>query len=186
MASGTYPACLGVVLKEEGGFSNHPRDPGGATRFGITRATLAHWRGRPATVGDVRLLTKAEAAAIYEARYWRPVHGDELPPGVDLALFDLAVNSGPGRALNILQAALGQKQDGVVGRKTLAALAAAEAAGLVRELSRRRLVFLMGLPTWPVFGRGWSGRVRRVEAGALAMVAASAGVQIAFSAPAPG
>lgn len=184
MARGAFPACLAAVFQEEGGFANHPRDPGGATRFGITRATLAQWRGRPASLRDMRLLTKAEASQIYEARYWQPVHGEDLPGGIDLALFDFAVNAGPGRAVKTLQATLRQRQDGIIGTRTLAALAAADAASLVCELSRRRLAFLRGLPTWMVFGRGWSGRVRRVEMRALAMTRGDA-VQPPFSAGAP-
>ena len=114
-----FARCLDIVLAAEGGYVDNPLDAGGATNMGITRATLARWRGVvPASdlpKAEVRALTRAEAAAIYEARYWRRVAGPELPAGLDLALFDYAVNSGPVRAVKTLQTALGVVADGLVG-----------------------------------------------------------------------
>lgn len=103
------------VLEYEGGFVNHPRDPGGATNMGITRRTLAAWRGHPVSVQDVRDLTKSEAMAIYKAHYWDAVQGDRLPRGLDYAVYDYAVNSGPGRAARDLQRCLGVTVDGIIG-----------------------------------------------------------------------
>jgi lysozyme family protein len=158
---------LPVVLLHEGGFVQHPRDPGGATKFGITRETLARFRGAPVSMEDVRSLTTAEAAAIYRRLYWDPIRGDELPAGVDLAVFDFAVNSGPSRAVRTLQGALGVSQDGIIGPVTLAAARAADPVVLIRRLSRDRLRFLSRLAIWPVFGRGWRRRVLAVEQEAL-------------------
>jgi lysozyme family protein len=165
--SGAFDLRLPVVLLHEGGFVQHPQDPGGATKFGITRETLARFRGTPVTVEDVRSLTTAEAAAIYRRLYWDPIRGDELPAGVDLAVFDFTVNSGPSRAVRTLQGALGVPQDGIIGPVTLAAAQVADPVALIRHLSRDRLRFLSRLAIWPVFGRGWRRRVLAVEQEAI-------------------
>ena len=165
--SSRFQACLAEVLKHEGGYVDHPADPGGATNMGITFATLADWRGTAITKDDVRALTVAEAGEIYRARYWQPVRGDALPSGVDLAVFDYAVNSGPGRAAKALQQALGVAQDGAIGPKTLDAAAMMPPAVVIIELCRIRMAFLRSLSTWPTFGKGWTRRVDEVEAAAL-------------------
>lgn len=165
--SSRFQACLAEVLKHEGGYVDHPADPGGATNRGITFATLADWRGTAITKDDVRNLTVAEAGAIYRKNYWDKVRGDALPPGVDLATFDAAVNSGPARAAKWLQQALGVAQDGAIGPLTLAAVAKAEPAALVGEICDARMAFLRSLSTWPTFGKGWTRRVDEVRAAAL-------------------
>jgi lysozyme family protein len=163
-----FAACLTEVLKHEGGYADHPADPGGATNMGITHTTLAAWRGKPVTRQDVRALTRDEAAAIYRARYWDVIRGDDLPRGVDLCVFDFAVNSGPARAARSLQAALGVEMDGTIGPLTLAAAAKREPRALISDLCARRLAFLRSLSTYSVFGRGWERRVSEIEAAALA------------------
>lgn len=165
--SSRFQACLAEVLRHEGGFVNHPSDPGGATNLGITKATLSEWRGKPVTVDDVRNLTVDEAGEIYRARYWQPIRGDALPPGVDLAVFDGAVNSGPGRSARWLQQALGVAQDGIIGPETLAAVGRAKPATLIIEICDARMAFLRSLSTWPTFGKGWTARVNEVQAAAL-------------------
>jgi len=162
-----FDHAAGFVLQHEGGFAQHPRDPGGATKFGVTRETLSRARGQAASVEDVRRLTEPEALSIYRQLYWDPVRGDELPPGLDLATFDLAVNSGPGRAVRMLQGALGVGADGIVGPVTLAAAWDADREEAIRRLTRSRLGFLSRLATWPVFGRGWRRRVLHTEQEAL-------------------
>lgn len=155
------------VLTHEGGFVRHPGDPGGATKFGITRETLSRAKGRPASVSDVRRLSRKEAIAIYRRLFWTAVRADELPPGLDLAVFDLAVHSGPGRAVRALQTALGVAADGIAGPATLEAARKADVAQIIRRLTNARLGFLGRLATWPVFGRGWRRRVLAVEQEAL-------------------
>lgn len=162
-----FETALDRVLVQEGGFIHHSEDPGGATNLGITRRTLSQARGRPASVEDVRRLTRAEAASIYRRLYWDAIQGDALPPGIGLAVFDMAVHSGPSRAVRLLQEALGVTADGILGPRTLAAARAADAADLVRRLSRARLGFLSRLPGWSVFGRGWRRRVLAIEREAL-------------------
>jgi lysozyme family protein len=167
MASTSFPAALGVVLSHEGGFVDHPLDPGGPTKFGITLATLARARGCAVTAGEVRALGREEAGGIYRRLYWDEIRADELPDGVDLALFDFAVNAGTTRAARTLQTVLGCPADGIVGPVTLAAARSARAPDTVRALTRARLDHLSRLPTWPVFGRGWRRRVLAVETAAL-------------------
>ncbi|MCB8820043.1 glycoside hydrolase family 108 protein [Microvirga rosea] len=163
----SFKQALVQVLAHEGGFVLHPVDPGGATHYGITRQTLSQARGRPASIDDVRRLTRDEAAAIYRRFYWDKVRGDDLSPGLDLAVFDLAVNSGPGRAALMLQEVVGVVPDGIIGPRTLEAARDASPSDLIRGLTRKRLAFLSGLATWPVFGRGWRRRVLAVEQDAL-------------------
>ena len=98
MTASNFEASLAAVLKHEGGYADHPSDPGGATNLGVTRATLTRWRGRPVSKAEIRALTRAEAAKIYRALYWDEIAGDVLPAGLDFAVFDYCVNSGPGRA----------------------------------------------------------------------------------------
>jgi lysozyme family protein len=157
MAADTFDACLAATLKEEGGYGDDPHDPGGATNFGITLRTLENWRGRAATAADVRAMTRAEAAAIYRARFWNGVNADTLAAGVDLAAFDYGVNSGPARA-----------------RDALAHFRLASGLEVIRGLSRERLAFLHGLMTFRYFGAGWSGRVARIEAAAIRLWAGAA------------
>jgi lysozyme family protein len=152
MAASSFPAALAHVLASEGGYVDHPADPGGATKFGITLKTLSAWRGAPVSKADVKALTKTEAGAIYRARYWDKIAADDLPAGLDLAVFDLAVNSGVARAKAFLQE-----------------IGVGEAQALINALCDRRLAFLKGLSTWPVFGKGWGRRVVAVRKAALAM-----------------
>ncbi len=143
MARINFETCLRFVLQYEGGFVDHPRDPGGATNLGITRATLSAWRKRPVSVAEVRALSRVEAAAIYRANYWNPIGADALPAGVDLIAFDIAVNMGVGRA-----------------KAWLAATQNLAPRARLDSLSARRLSFWRRLRTWSVFGRGWSARGR--------------------------
>lgn len=172
MAADTFDRVMdAVVFPNEGGFANDPRDPGGATNLGITRATLAAARGRPVSVAEVRALDKAEAREIYRTVYAGPIWFDRLPAGLDCAMLDFAVNSGPAKAIRSLQKVVGTGQDGVMGPKTAAAIGRRSAADLIRELDAERLAFLARLTTWSVFGAGWRRRVDRVTAASLAMAA---------------
>ncbi|MCF6301932.1 MAG: glycoside hydrolase family 108 protein [Devosiaceae bacterium] len=170
-----FEQCLAHVLRHEGGYVDHPNDPGGATNFGITRKTLARWRGvKPwwkLSKSEVRRIKSKEIEAIYRARYWRRCGAPGMPKGLDLALFDFAVNSGPSRAVKTLQSIVGSLRDGVVGPITLAAVRRANsnigAHALINQLCQRRLVFLRRLPAFSIFGRGWSRRVQSVRQAAL-------------------
>lgn len=171
--SSSFERAVSVVLQHEGGFVLHPSDPGGATNFGITRATLARARRHPVSVEDVRALTREEAVAIYRRLYWDALHAKDLPRGLDLAVFDLAVHSGPLRAVRMLQATLGVEADGIVGPVTLKAAGQADVPKAIARLTRMRLRFLRRLGAWPAFGRGWRRRVIDVEREALRLASLS-------------
>jgi lysozyme family protein len=166
-----FDRCLAEVLRLEGGYVDDPRDPGGATRFGVTRAVLSEALSRAASAKDVAALTEAEVGAIYRQRYWSPVRCAELPEGVDLVAFDIAVNMGPGTAGRLLQRALGAAVDGIVGPETLAVAADRPAAGTIRAMSDLRRERYRNLAGFAAFGRGWLRRTDEIEALALAWTA---------------
>lgn len=171
MTASNFERALSLVLVHEGGYVDHPSDPGGATNLGITIGTLKAWRGKPVSKADVKALTKAEAGLIYRRNYWDQVRGDELPTGLDYAVFDFAVNSGVSRAVKYLQASLGVAQDGKLGPVTLTEATRSDTAEVIDDLCDRRLAYLKRLKTWPTFGKGWTRRVSGVRRDALAMLA---------------
>lgn len=180
MSATTFERALALVLTHEGGWSDDPADPGGATNLGVTIGTLSLWLGRPATRAEVRALTPATVAPLYRRRFWDAIQGDALPAGLDVALFDFAVNSGPKRAVIGLQRVLGIADDGRLGPVTLAALQGRDRTALIGALCDGRLVFLRALSTWPRFGRGWGRRVEEVRKAALAMAAEPAALTISI------
>ena len=165
-----FDQCLAFVLKEEGGFSNDPHDPGGVTNFGVTKATYEKFIGHSISVDDMRALTVDQITPLYRRMYWDAIHGDDLPAGVDYAVFDYAVNSGTGRAGKALQQAVGVTQDGAIGPATMAAVANADPRETINTICDGRLTFLQSLPTWKFYGKGWGGRVVRVKQRALTML----------------
>jgi hypothetical protein len=164
-----FSACLDVVLQQEGGFSDHPEDPGGATKFGITLRTLADFREKPVTKEDVQALTRDEAKEIYRADYWNPMRCNELPRGVDLIAFDFGVNAGPRTAIKALQRAAGVTDDGSIGPITLAAIRAHQPASLVARMAEERMKHYRALATFETFGAGWSNRNEAVKQAAIRM-----------------
>lgn len=164
-----FEKALAAVLQHEGGFVNHPADPGGMTNLGVTKAVWEEWVGHPVDEKAMRALTPAAVAPLYRRKYWERINGDALPAGVDYACFDAAVNSGPGRAIKWLQGCVGAVVDGALGPKTLAAVASADRRKLIEDYSDTRLTFLKALPTWGTFGTGWGRRVVEVESKAKAM-----------------
>lgn len=169
MAAANFERALALVLVHEGGYVDHPADPGGATNLGVTIGTLSGWLGRQATKAEVRALTKAAVAPIYRKNYWAAVHGDDLPSGVDYAVFDFAVNSGKGRAIPSLQRAIGVADDGILGPVTLSNALGRDPAQTIERICADRMTFLRRLTTWQTFGKGWTSRVEGVRAEALAM-----------------
>jgi len=164
-----FQRALALVLKHEGGFADHPSDPGGATNKGITLETFQQYVKHNGTVADLKRITDAQVATVYKLHYWNKVKGDDLPAGVDYAVFDFAVNSGPKRAAEYLQSLLLVKVDGIIGPQTIAAAKRADAGQLINALCDKRMTFLKGLPTWGDFGKGWTRRVSDVRIHALAM-----------------
>lgn len=171
MTAANFPAELSDELVFEGGFTNDPADPGGATDFGITLATLSHWLGRAASVAELRAMTDAEKAAIYRGMFWNPIQGDALPAGVDLVVFDMAVNGGPRRAAQMLQTLVGATSDGQIGPKTLTLVGLRPRAALIHDYSAARRTYYRGLANFPHFGAGWLSRVNECEADAQEIAA---------------
>ncbi len=165
MALATFEAVKPLLFAHEGGYVDHPDDPGGATNLGITIGTLSAWRGRRVTKDEVRRLTREEATQIYKAQYWDSVKGDDLPAGVDYCVYDYSVNSGPGRAARELQRVVGAGVDGIVGVETLARVkdCGKTPIQIINEICDRRLAFMKRLRTWKTFGKGWSRRVSDVR-----------------------
>ena len=165
-----FEQCLALVLKHEGGWVNHPADPGGETMLGVTKKNWETYIGHPVPAGGMKNLTVKDVTPFYRANYWNKVRGDQLPDGVDYAVFDYAVNSGVSRAAKQLQACVGATQDGIIGQKTLEAVAKVSPVALIKCICDNRLAFLKTLPTWKTFGKGWSSRVSDVGKTAKSMV----------------
>jgi lysozyme family protein len=150
-----FDTAFALLLGHEGDFSDHPADPGGKTRFGVTEEVAREVGYK----GDMRELPLDLAKRIYLERYWKPVRADDLPPGIRYATFDAAVNSGPHQATLWLQRALGVTADGVIGPKTLAAAYAQDMNALRLRILAQRLRFMTNLANWPAFSRGWARRI---------------------------
>lgn len=175
-----YAKCLQVVLTFEGGYVNHPKDPGGATNFGVTQKVYDSYRKRnKKQPQSVRHIDKTEVQAIYKEQYWDAVKGDKLPVGIDLAIFDYAVNSGVSRAVRAVQKVLsmpallpppgGVKQDGQLGFNTLASIDAAYASDEEKFITlycEDRWQFVNKLSTFSTFGKGWKRRIMGTKLGA--------------------
>ena len=162
MPASTFDRAFAAVVGEEGGYVNDPRDPGGETRYGISK------RAHPGV--NIGALTLAGAKAIYRQDYWDRVQGDALPPPLALIVFDLAVNAGVRPAATMLQRVLGVTADGSIGAQTLAAIEARHGQGgaMLVDLLTNEMLFKAALPTWGIYGRGWMRRAMR-----MAMVAAT-------------
>jgi lysozyme family protein len=175
MTAANREACFKHVGAAEGGFSNRSRkaDPGGPTNFGVTAATLGAWRGlgREATAAEVKAMNRDEAVEIYAAQYWRPCGADKLPDGLDLAVFDFAINSGPGKAVEYLQRVVGAPVDRSFGAITLERAMERPLSLTIEELCDARLAYMKRLKNWADNKNGWSTRVAHIRATALAMAA---------------
>lgn len=170
----------------EGGYVNNPADPGGPTDRGITQATYDAWNrahGRPPK--PVRGISKAEADRIIVSQYLTPVKFDDLPSGLDYAVADWSVNSGPARAVKELQKLVKVTPDGIMGAKTLAAVEARDTASLINAYCDRRMAFLRSLKTFKTFGKGWTTRVQQVRERALGMIDGEAKFVAEAAAPTP-
>jgi lysozyme family protein len=150
-----FDTAFALLLGHESDFSDHPADPGGKTRFGVTEAVAREVGYK----GDMRELPLDLAKRIYLERYWKPIRADDLPPGIRYATFDAAVNSGPRQATLWLQRALGVEADGIIGPKTLAAAYAQDMNALRLRVLAQRLRFMTNLANWPAFSRGWARRI---------------------------
>lgn len=163
-----FERALPKILIHEGGFVDHPRDPGGATNFGITQNTYNSWlRSEGQQQRSVREITKQEVQQIYREDFWNSIRADNLPDGVAYCVFDAAVNSGPARAVRWLQTIVGARVDGVVGNETLSLTRQYDPVKLINAYCDKRLAFMRRLSHWSTFGRGWTRRVEEVRSQAL-------------------
>lgn len=161
-----YAQALKQVLKYEGGYVDHPKDPGGPTNKGITQAVYDAWRKKSGLpVQSVRSIADSEVAAIYRQEYWDRISGDLLPSGIDFAVFDYAVNSGVSRAAKTLQSVVGVTQDGQIGPATIQATK----DYVAMTVTNKRLAFMQSLSIWPTFGKGWAARIADVKNQILAL-----------------
>lgn len=164
-----FEDALAKVLEHEGGFVDDTRDPGGMTCLGVTKTVWQEWVGHPVTEKEMKALTPEKVAPLYKRKYWDKVKADQLPDGLDYSVFDFAVNSGPGRAIKLLQSCVDVKIDGDIGPVTIAAIKAANPRKLVFLYNDARLAFLRSLPHWDVYGKGWGKRVAEVTQAAIAV-----------------
>ncbi len=158
-----FEKALNLTLGFEGGFCNHPADPGGMTNHGVTRLTWEDWVGAIVSEDCMRHLTVEEVTPLYRGRFWNRAYCEDLPAGLDFCVFDYAVNSGPKQAVVTLQRTLGLKADGVIGPLTLAAIGRENVGSLIEDYCDSRLRFLESLKGFAVFGKGWTRRVNAVE-----------------------
>jgi lysozyme family protein len=163
------------VLKSEGGYVNDPDDRGGETNLGVTKAAWAQYIGRPVQDGEMRALTRETVEPFYKKGYWDKCRCDELPGGLDFAVFDFAVNAGPGRAAKFLQQAVGVTADGAIGPATMAAVAKVDPAQAVIAFGKTKEQFYNGIvardPSQAKFIKGWLNRVASVEKFANTLIA---------------
>lgn len=155
------------LLVHEGGYVNHPKDPGGATNRGVIQRTYDAFRDREGLPRrSVRQIENAEVWEIYKTQYWNAVSGDMLPKGLDYAVYDFAVNSGPKRAVQFLQRLLRVKDDGIIGNHTLAAIRDYNIQQLIIDYCTMRWEWMKTLSTFATFGKGWTRRVMGEVVGA--------------------
>ena len=162
--------CLETILHHEGGYVNHPKDPGGETNLGVTKRVYEEFGGTK----DMKDLTREDVEPIYKKNYWDRLKGDDLPAGLDLCVFDFGVNAGTGRAAKYLQTLIGTTPDGGIGPNTLAKVSEyVKENGLnntIENYSKARQEYYESLSTFDTFGKGWTRRVKETEELALEMI----------------
>ena len=168
-----FDKCLKVILHHEGGYVNHPKDPGGMTNMGVTKRVYEDWVGYAVSEHTMQNLTEEDVAPIYKKNYWDRIKADELPAGLDLCVFDFGVNAGTGRAAKLLQRMIGSTPDGGIGPMTLKALDRyIDDNGVdhaIGEYQHRRQTYYEGLKHFGTFGRGWTRRVTETTEAAMKM-----------------
>ena len=161
-----FDECLKMLLHHEGGYVNHPSDPGGETNLGVTKKVYQEWGGTK----DMKDLTVEDVAPIYKKNYWNRCKCYDLESCVDWAVFDWAVNSGTGRAAKAIQKFCGASQDGAIGPKTLALIGKQNTQYVIEEFGKIRQDFYESLKTFDTFGKGWTRRNKETTAKALEMI----------------
>ena len=170
MAAENYQKCLDMILHHEGGYVNHPKDPGGETNLGVTKRVYEEWGGTK----DMKDLEVEDVAPIYRKNYWDRIKADDLPSGLDLCVFDFGVNAGTGRAAKYLQSMIGTVADGGIGPNTLKKLdeylEENSVEDTIKNYQAERQSYYESLSTFETFGRGWTRRVEETTESALEMI----------------
>jgi lysozyme family protein len=163
------------VMQSEGGYVNDPKDPGGETNLGVTKAAWSAYLGRPIQDGEMKALTQDVVKPFYKKMYWDKVHGDDLPKGLDYLAFDFAVNAGTGQAAKFIQRAVGATDDGSIGPATLALVMKTDPHELIDGFTKQKEAFYKDLaarkPDLSKFLNGWLVRTSTVSATAQTMLA---------------
>lgn len=168
-----FDTAFRAVIGVEGGYSSNPLDPGnwtsGKCSSGLCKGTKYGISAASYPTLDIAALTLSDAQQIYRRDYWERAAADHIPPPLALLVFDAAVNSGVDRAVKWLQASLKVTVDGIAGPRTLAAAQQCQGAGaaILAEYQAQRLLFLSSLPTWRIFGLGWTRRICTIQLEAL-------------------
>ena len=171
MAASNWKQAFEQMLASEGGYVNHPSDPGGMTNLGVTKRVWEEWVGRESNEKEMRSLTPEMVEPLYKRKFWDACKCDDMPTGVDYLVFDFAVNAGCGRSAKILQTAVGVPADGGIGPITLAAVKAQDPVEQVEKFSQAKEDFYRSLNTFETFGKGWLNRVAAVKVKASSMLA---------------
>jgi len=159
-----YDASLAQVLKSEGLWSDNPADPGGATMKGITLEVYRAWKRNPyITKEELKAISDADVHDLYKQKYWDVCHCDDLPAGIDYAVFDASVNMGVGRAAKLIQEAANCAPDGIIGQGTLNAIKMQDGKSILDKFAALKEKFYRSLSTFPTFGNGWLNRVASVK-----------------------
>tara|TARA_R100001460_G_scaffold47623_1_gene85443 strand:- start:131 stop:649 length:519 start_codon:yes stop_codon:yes gene_type:complete len=164
-----FDHSLEMLLHHEGGFVNHPKDPGGVTNLGVTKKVYEKWVGREVSVDEMKALTPIDVAPIYKKNYWDKLRADDLPAGLDFAAFDWGVNSGNGRPAKVIQKYIGATQDGAIGPKSLTLVAENDPSKIIQYLYEQRQKFYEGLKHFKTFGKGWTRRNQETLKAAMEM-----------------
>lgn len=170
-----FDSAFSHVMQSEGGYVNDPKDPGGETNLGVTKAAWSAYIGRPVADGEMAALTKDVVKPFYKKMYWDKMHGDELPKGLDYLAFDFAVNAGTGQAAKFIQRAVGATADGAIGPATMALVLKADPRTLILGFTNQKEMFYKDLaerkPDLNKFLKGWLTRTSSVAATAQTMLA---------------
>jgi lysozyme family protein len=170
-----FDASFDRIIKSEGGYVNDPADRGGETNLGVTIGAWGAYLNRAIQPGEMKALTPESVKPFYKSMYWDKVKGDDLPSGVDYAVFDFAVNAGVGRAAKFLQRAVGAVDDGVIGSGTLGLVSKTHPTTLLDNFADQKERFYKGLasvnPSQQKFLKGWLARVDHVQDAAASMLA---------------
>ena len=165
-----FEKSLELVLQHEGGYVNHPSDPGGRTNLGVTQRVWEQYVGHKVDEAEMRSLTKEMVSPLYRKEYWDAVRGDQLPSGADYLAFDFAVNAGSFRCVKTIQRALNITADGVIGPVTVKAIQDTNAEDFINNFSAAKESFYRGLTNFPTFGKGWLNRVAEGKKAAEGMI----------------